>query len=62
MSYYFNDLMSYQPKLIDQKMQLMGLILLVFVSKNCQSGPLSSFAQHSSLDAPSKGAILISDF
>ena len=33
MSYYFNDLMSYQPKLIDQKMQLMGLILLVFVSK-----------------------------
>ena len=48
MSYYFNDLMSYQPKLIDQKMQLMGLILLVFVSKNCQSGPLSSFAQHSS--------------
>ena len=49
MSYYFNDLMSYQPKLIDQKMQLMGLILLVFVSKNCQSGPLSSFAQHSSV-------------
>ena len=49
MSYYFNDLMSYQPKLIDQKMQLMVLILLVFVSKNCQSGPLSSFAQHSSV-------------
>ena len=47
MSYYFNDLMSYQPKLINEKMQLMVLILLVFVSKNCQSGPLSSFAQHS---------------
>ena len=54
MSYYFNALMSYQPKLIDQKMQLMGLILLVFVSKNCQSGPLSSFAQHSRIIRKSK--------
>ena len=48
MSYYFNDLMSNQLKLIDEKVQHDGLILLVFVSKNCQSGPLSSFAQHSS--------------
>ena len=47
MSYYFNDLMSNQLKLIDEKVQHDGLILLVFVSKNCQSGPLSSFAQHS---------------
>ena len=38
MSYYFNDLMSNQPKLIDEKVQHDGLILLVFVSKNCQSG------------------------
>ena len=48
MSYYFNDLMSNQLELIDEKVQHDGLILLVFVSKNCQSGPLSSFAQHSS--------------
>ncbi len=47
MSYYFNDLMSNQQNLIDEKVQHDGLILLVFVSKNCQSGPLSSFAQHS---------------
>ena len=40
MSYYFNDLMSNQLKLIDEKVQHDGLILLVFVSKNCQSGPL----------------------
>ena len=50
MSYYFNDLMSNQLKLIDEKVQHDGLILLVFVSKNCQSGPLSSFAQHSRSD------------
>jgi len=49
MSYYFNDLMSNQLKLIDEKVEQDGLILLVFVSKNCQSGPLSSFAQHSSV-------------
>ena len=41
MSYYFNDLMSNQLKLIDEKVQHDGLILLVFVSKNC--GPLPSF-------------------
>ena len=52
MSYYFNDLMSNQLKLIDEKVQHDGLILLVFVSKNCQSGPLSSFAQHSSSITP----------
>jgi len=50
MSYYFNYLMGNQLKLIDDKVQQDGLILLVFVSKNCQSGPLSSFAQHSSKD------------
>ena len=38
MSYYFNDLMSNQLKPIDEKVQHDGLILLVFVSKNCQSG------------------------
>ena len=34
MSYFFNDLMSIQLKLIDEKVQHDGLILLVFVSKN----------------------------
>ena len=55
MSNYFNDLMSNQLKPIDEKVQHDGLILLVFVSKNFQSGLLSSFAEHSSMDYENLG-------
>ena len=47
MSYYFNDLMSYFPKLFDEMMPHTGLIMLVFVSKNCKIGRVSSLVWYS---------------